>query len=232
MRHSIFLSLLVLLFGCQPATEPVIVPPPSIPDPTISATITTVPHHDGIIFNGENIGQSPATLMIYTVDQLTDSLTAASAPEGVVEKRIKIISEAKVEVTLLLDHDLSKMAKALNLTKILVFDYGEEITFDFNKAELKPELKPLLDKQAEILNNFFKGVDIHICGHSDSLGSRQRNMEISLQRAMSVFNELVEVGVPRANIKVQGFGSDFPLVTNETEAGRARNRRIEIILGQ
>ncbi|MCL1908170.1 MAG: OmpA family protein [Holophagaceae bacterium] len=231
MMRYFSILLIVLLTGCQPKVEPALSLPP-LPEPTISATITTIPYQDGIMFMGEKIGQSPATLLVHTLDQLTDGLTIASAPEGVVEKRIKVIDENRVEVTLVLDHDLSKMTRALGLTKILVFDYGEEITFDFNKSELKPELRPLLGKQAEVLNNFFKGVEIHICGHSDSRGSRQRNLEISLERAMSVYNELLLAGVPGANMKVQGFGSDFPLVTNETEAGRARNRRIEIILGR
>ncbi|MCL1893041.1 MAG: OmpA family protein [Holophagaceae bacterium] len=228
----LYISLLLLLVACQKVVVPDA--PPAEPPPVhgISATITTMPHQDGIIFDGKNIGQSPATLEVNTIDQLTDSLFPASAPDGLVEQRIKVISDSKVEVTLILDHDLSKMAKALNLTKILVFDYGEEITFDFNKSDIKPDLKPLLKKQAEILNEYFKGVDIFICGHSDSLGSRQRNLQISLERAMSVYNELIEAGVPNASMKVQGFANDFPLVSNDTEQGRARNRRIEIILGR
>jgi outer membrane protein OmpA-like peptidoglycan-associated protein len=148
-----------------------------------------------------------------------------------VEKRIGIISENEVEVTLVFDRDQSMMAKVLNLPKILVFDYGEGITFDFNKSELKPNLKPILLKQADMLKNYFSGIDIYICGHSDSIGRRERNLELSLARAEAVFNELAELGVPKESMKKQGFGSSYPLVSNDTEAGRARNRRIEIILG-
>jgi len=233
VMYSFFLSLLFWLIACtqpKPSAPKTVLPPP-LPEPAISALVNSIPDTVEISFKGEKVGYTPVKLKIHSVDQLISSLATVSNLEKAVEKRISIISESEVEVTLVFDSNQSVMTKVLNLPKILIFDYGEGITFDFNKSELKPDLKPILLKQAEMLKNYFSGIDIHICGHSDSIGRRERNLELSLARAESVFNELAELGIPKASMKKQGFGSDYPLVSNDTEAGRARNRRIEIILG-
>jgi outer membrane protein OmpA-like peptidoglycan-associated protein len=215
-----------------PEPEP-LPPPPPLPEPEISALVNTIPSGAEIVFDGQTIGPSPARLQVFSIDELTtDNLTAANMPEEAVEQRIKFISEKDVEVTLVFDRELSKMAKALNLSKILVFDYGAEITFDFNKSDLKEDLIPLLKKQAELLKDYFDGIDIYLCGHTDSVGRKERNQELSLDRALAVFDELIKDGIPKERMKPQGFGSDFPLEANDTEEGRARNRRIEIILGR
>jgi outer membrane protein OmpA-like peptidoglycan-associated protein len=202
----------------------------STPEPAISLLIKSVPDNVEILF-GERKVITPARLKIHSIDQLfVNNIKAVNMPEAV-EQRIKIYSEEEIEVILIFDSGLSEMAKALRLTKIVVFDYGEGVTFDFNKHEIKPAFKPLLAKQADMLKKYFDGIDIYICGHSDSVGRREYNLELSLDRAKSVYDELLKLGVPRANMKIQGFGSDYPLVSNDTEAGRAQNRRIEVILG-
>jgi outer membrane protein OmpA-like peptidoglycan-associated protein len=235
MKRSLPILFLLCLAACKPpiVPEPVVPPPPpSLPVPGISALVNTIPSGAEIVFDGQTIGPSPARLQVFSLNQLIDNLTAANMPDGAVEQRIKVITDKNVEVTLVFDRELSKMAKALNLSKILVFDYDAEITFDFNKSELKAGLLPLLKKQADLLKNYFDGIDIYICGHTDSIGRVERNQELSLDRALAVFNELIKDGIPRNRIKPQGFGSDFPLAENDTDEGRARNRRIEIILGR
>ena len=235
LAHCFFLSLLFLLIACpqtKPSAPGIEIPPPPFPEPDISALVTALPTSVEVLFEGKNLGYTPTKLKVHSVEQLVNNLTAADTSKEAVEKRISIISEVEVEVTLVFDRDQSKMAKALNLPNILVFDYGEGITFDFNKSELKPELRPILLKQADLLKKYFSGINIYICGHSDSIGRRERNMELSLARAEAVFSELADMGIPKASMKNQGFGSDYPLVSNDTEAGRARNRRIEIILGR
>jgi outer membrane protein OmpA-like peptidoglycan-associated protein len=214
-----------------PEPEP-LPPPPPPPEPEISALVNTLPSAAEIVFDGQTIGPSPARLQVFSINELTENLTAANMPDDAVERRVKFISEKDVEVTLVFDRELSKMAKALNLSKILVFDYGAEFTFDFNKSEVKEDLIPLLKKQADLLNNYFDGIDIYLCGHTDSVGRKERNQELSLDRALAVFDELIKDGIPKERMKPQGFGSDFPLEANDTEEGRARNRRIEIILGR
>jgi outer membrane protein OmpA-like peptidoglycan-associated protein len=234
MRRSLPILFLLCLAACKPelAHKPAPPPPPPPLAPEISALVNTLPSGAEILLHGQKIGPSPARLQVFSITELTNNLTAANMPDDAVEQRIKFISEKNVEVTLVFDRELSKMAKALNLSKILVFDYGAEITFDFNKSELKEALLPLLRKQADLLKTSFDGIDIYLCGHTDSVGRRERNQELSLDRALAVFSELAKDGIPKERMKPQGFGSDFPLVENDTEEGRARNRRIEIILGR
>jgi len=231
MKRCLFLSfLLPLLTACpQPKLPEPVIPPP--PEPTVSVLIKSVPDNVEIVFDEQRIS-TPAKFKIHSIDQLlNNNIQALNMPE-VTEQRINIYSEEEIEVSLIFDSGQSKMSRALGLAKIIVFDYGEGVTFDFNKYEIKPAFEPLLAKQADMLKKYFDGIDVYICGHSDSIGRRDYNMKLSLDRAKTVYDELVKLGVPRANMKVQGFGSDYPLVSNDTEAGRAQNRRIEIILGR
>jgi outer membrane protein OmpA-like peptidoglycan-associated protein len=231
VKRGLFLIFLLPLFAACPqpkSPKPELVTLPS--ENAFSVMITSVPNNVEILF-GDMKAITPTKLKVHSIDQLLlDNIKAVNMPE-VVERRIKIYSEKEVEVNLFFDRELSEMAKALNLTKIIVFDYGEGITFDFNKYEIKPNFKPLLAKQADMLKKYFDGIDVYVCGHSDSVGRRDYNLELSLDRAKSVYDELAKLGVPKSSMKIQGFGSDYPLVSNDTEEGRAQNRRIEIILG-
>jgi outer membrane protein OmpA-like peptidoglycan-associated protein len=124
------------------------------------------------------------------------------------------------------------MAKALGLAKILVFEFGESITFDVDSYKLKPAFADMLDRQAEMLTVHFKDLDVYICGYTDSLGNGDYNLTLSLARAQAVADHLASKGMPRSRIKIQGFGSAFPIASNDTSEGRAQNRRTEVILPQ
>jgi outer membrane protein OmpA-like peptidoglycan-associated protein len=226
MRQILLLAPLALLVACP---KPV---PPELPkpEPTISAQVTVFPENAEVMYQGEKI-VTPGRLKVFSIKDLANGFSAANMPGGAVEHRIRALTDGDYEVTLVFDQSKSKMAAALGLSKILVFDYCEEINFDFDKSQLKPTSKELIAKQANVIKEYFSGLDIIICGHSDSVGRRQHNEELSLDRALSVKEELVKLGIPGSSIKTQGFGSEFPIVSNDTEAGRARNRRIEIILG-
>lgn len=229
-RLLLLLLLLPLFIACprQKAPEPIVSPPVSV----ISVLITSVPENVEILFD-DKIVSTPARFKVRSIDQLlTNNIKAAKNMTEAVEQRIKVYSEEEIEVILIFDSGLSKMANTLRLAKILVFDYGDSITFDFNKYEIKPAFIPLLAKQAYMLKKYFDGIDAYICGHSDSVGRHDYNLELSLNRAKSVYDELIKLGVRGANMRVQGFGSNYPLASNDNEAGRAQNRRIEIILGR
>ena len=199
----------------------------------IAVTVNSVPSKVKVAFAGETIGHTPVQHTVGSFDELINSFSIMDDKyTSTVEERITVMSDHQVEVNLVLDSKFSKMAKALGLSKIIVFDYGEGITFDSNKSELKPDFRPLLEKQAEMLKKFFAGVDVYICGHTDSQGGKAHNQELSLERAMSVYSQLLELGVPKEVMKPQGFGYDYPMSDNKTPEGRARNRRIEVILGR
>jgi len=231
MRRCLFLSfLLPLLIACpQPKkfSELVVSPVES----AISVLITSVPDNVEILFE-KSIVSTPARFKIKSIEQLLTGNIKATNKIEAVEQRIKIYSDEEIELILIFDSEFSKVPKTLGLANILVFDYSEGITFDFNKYEIRPNFKPLLITLADMLKKYFDGIDIYICGHSDSVGRREYNLGLSLNRAKSVYDELLKLGVKGANMNVQGFGSDYPLVSNDTEAGRAQNRRIEVILGR
>lgn len=105
--------------------------------------------------------------------------------------------------------------------------YG--IYFDFNSAEIKPESEPVLKELAKfLLEN--PDVEVYIVGHTDNIGSLEQNMDLSKRRAEAVVNFLVEkYGINPARLKAFGVGPLAPVASNDTEEGRAKNRRVEVV---
>lgn len=101
------------------------------------------------------------------------------------------------------------------------------VTFDTNRYEIKPEFRSTLDDVATTLAEYEKTF-IDVYGHTDSTGSDAINNPLSLNRAQAVASYLESRGVKSARIGTQGFGSTQPVAGNDTEAGRAANRRVEI----
>jgi outer membrane protein OmpA-like peptidoglycan-associated protein len=149
----------------------------------------------------------------------------------VVEKRIRILAPDKAVVVFHLGKGgISPVAKKLSLTRVLVFEYAEKVCFDSAKADLKPDAIPVLARQAEILNRYFPKAQAYVCGYTDSTGSDAFNEKLSLQRAETVRNFLVNQSVDPSRLKTQGFGKQFEVAPNTTAEGRALNRRTEVIL--
>jgi outer membrane protein OmpA-like peptidoglycan-associated protein len=103
------------------------------------------------------------------------------------------------------------------------------VTFAFDSAKLNPQFDPVLDKLAQTLTEYNQTV-IQIAGHTDSIGTKAYNMNLSTQRADSVKAYLVGRGVPSARLVTVGAGPDYPIASNDTEQGRAQNRRVEITI--
>jgi outer membrane protein OmpA-like peptidoglycan-associated protein len=102
-----------------------------------------------------------------------------------------------------------------------------DVTFDTDSAIIKPGLYSEIDRIANILNKYPMTV-IQVEGHTDSTGSESYNMELSARRAEAVKNVLVQKGVDPSRILTLAFGESEPIASNDTEYGRARNRRVEI----
>lgn len=205
--------------------------PRTVPASAIQVQVESYPGGTSLFLAGKPMGTAPRTLTVDSLDALLD-LTATSGTELVVEKRIRFLALDRAEVLFVFGTGNSAMAKALGLARILVFDYGAGVTFDLNKSGLRPEFLPLLERQASLLKAHFAGVDVLICGHTDTLGTPDFNLALSLARARSVAQDLEARGVPRERMKAQGFGSAYPVASNETDPGRARNRRTELVLPQ
>lgn len=106
-----------------------------------------------------------------------------------------------------------------------------DINFGSNSAVLEPESMVVLEEFANYLKEH-PNVKIEIHGHTDNVGDDGRNMALSQERAYAVFEALTQkFGVPRTQIKAsRGFGETKPLETNDTEEGRAKNRRTEFVI--
>ena len=103
------------------------------------------------------------------------------------------------------------------------------ITFAFDSSNLQPQFYPTLNNVAETLNEYNQTV-IEVAGHTDSVGTDSYNQTLSVQRAQSVANYLSGRGVMQQRMIVTGAGETRPIASNDTEAGRAQNRRVEITI--
>lgn len=111
----------------------------------------------------------------------------------------------------------------------IILNMPGNVTFGFDRSELRPEFFDVLDSVALVLEEFDQTVLV-IDGHTDSTGRREYNMDLSRRRSESVGRYLINEGVNPVRIATYGYGPDHPVATNETEAGRAANRRVELTL--
>lgn len=102
-----------------------------------------------------------------------------------------------------------------------------DVSFDTNSSVVRPGLYGELDRIASVLVQYPQTV-IRIEGHTDSVGSEAYNMDLSRRRAEAVKNLLVQRGVADSRLEVVAFGESLPVATNDTEAGRQKNRRVEL----
>ena len=104
-----------------------------------------------------------------------------------------------------------------------------DVLFDFNKYTLKPGAREKMAKVAGILLAY-PGLKIQLEGHTDSIGSDEYNQKLSEQRAATVRDYLVQQGVPMASVAAVGLGKASPVASNDTAAGRQRNRRVDMVV--
>ena len=113
----------------------------------------------------------------------------------------------------------------------LKLDIPSDISFQTNRADIQSNFAPILDRFAEGLRNN-QNAQVRVIGHTDSTGNDGINDPLSLARAESTRNYLTARGISGSRIQVQGMGSRQPIATNDTSEGRARNRRVEIFVGE
>jgi len=105
----------------------------------------------------------------------------------------------------------------------------DEVFFDTGSATLKPESTKQLEQLAAVLKAY-PGVAISVEGHTDNTGDAAINKTLSAERAAAVQKALATLGVPDARITSSGFGPGKPVASNDTEDGRAQNRRVEVVV--
>jgi len=110
---------------------------------------------------------------------------------------------------------------------LLAVTFKGDVTFDTDSTVVRPGLQSEIDRVAGVLNQY-PDTFVRVEGHTDSTGTEEYNMDLSIRRANSVKNLLVQRGVADSRIEVVGFGESMSVATNDTEAGRQKNRRVEI----
>ncbi|HEX6627212.1 MAG TPA: OmpA family protein [Gemmatimonadaceae bacterium] len=136
-------------------------------------------------------------------------------------------------------HQMDQQAKELeqNIPGATIQRVGEGIAvtfpsgilFPFNSTEILPAGKENLQQLAKSLENY-PNSDILIVGHTDSVGTDAYNQDLSQRRSQAASAYLQSLGVPASRLQTQGRGESEPIESNDTDAGRARNRRVEVAI--
>ena len=100
------------------------------------------------------------------------------------------------------------------------------IHFDFDSAKIKEESLPIIDEFAEYLKRH-DNYRVVIAGHADAIGPKAYNKKLSLRRAQAVVDALVKRGIDPKRLKAEAYGEEKPVADNNTDEGRAKNRRVE-----
>lgn len=136
-----------------------------------------------------------------------------------------------------MDRQESAMREALSDSGVGVRRQGNDlllimpgdVTFDTNSSSIKSDFYHILNDAAQVLNRY-PATYVDVVGHADSTGPDAYNQTLSEQRASSVGSYLISQGVLRDRFYIAGMGERSPIASNDTVEGRARNRRVEILI--
>jgi outer membrane protein OmpA-like peptidoglycan-associated protein len=163
-------------------------------------------------------------------DQLAAERDHLTAEKNALAAERDAIKKERDELAGMLKGALSSVAETTETARGVVVSLSG-ILFDVGKATLKPASQLSVAKLAGILM-VFSNMNLSIEGYTDSTGSADLNMRLSMDRARSVYEFLMTQGVSNSRMKYQGFGPENPVAPNDTETNRARNRRVEVVLTQ
>ena len=143
---------------------------------------------------------------------------------GAASKTATVVSEQRSAVEL----QLQESRVRVGASGVVLEDV---VLFDFDATTLRDGAQALLDEVASTLQSQPEIVSVEVRGHTDDRGDLTYNLELSQRRAESVRLQLIERGVPPEILTARGYGASRPAQSNDTEAGRAANRRVEFVLG-
>jgi len=172
---------------------------------------------------------------IWAVDAKSAKALSASLSEE--RNRLEKANREKDSLLAAQKAEAQRKLDALNSKTISVYRDARgtilsmsDILFEFAKADLKQELKENLAEIAAILKNLLTESTIIIEGHTDNVGTADRNKKLSQRRADEVLKYLQSRGVDKKRLKAIGYGLTKPVADNSTEEGRAKNRRVELVI--
>ncbi len=120
-------------------------------------------------------------------------------------------------------------AKVERVGEGIVVEFNNNVLFGFDRSDLTSDASQTLNKLTTVLNSY-PDTDIEIQGHTDSKGTEKYNQNLSVRRASAVSSYLTTHSISGSRITVKGFGESSPKYSNDTEDGRAGNRRVEFLI--
>ena len=180
-------------------------------------------HHADQRFFAAKLGNGDAQIAVMTY-ALKDTLYCKALNDRTIA--IVVIVESKAREQKMVAIAAGEMAKAIDQTGKVAL-YG--ILFDFDKADIKPESKPQLDEIAALLR-IDANLKLLVVGHTDNQGGMAYNLDLSKRRADAVVAALEKnYAIASARLIAQGMGSSVPVASNDSDGGRAKNRRVELV---
>ncbi len=213
--------------------------------PVVQSEYDTLKQHARVFLSGEISTTSPA-------DMANIKITVYRLPSEDLELRAKPNTDGKYQIDLPLGRQFTLIVSApgylpytsdLDFREVISSQKVEEnialvaiqkgaritlknVLFNTGSSELRPESIPTLNEMVRLLKAN-PNMEIEIAGHTDNTGSVDFNEQLSLNRALSVARYLLEHGISLKNISSKGYAATDPIRPNDTEAGRAENRRVE-----
>ena len=157
------------------------------------------------------------------------ALTSSQAEQDERELERQCLEDIQAKLLVELE-GLKEQAQVREDQRGLVVTLNGSVLFGSDSANLLPAAKDRLFQVALALQTLRPGQSVVVEGYTDSVGTDEYNQKLSLQRAESVRNYLVSQGVPADRIRAVGHGESSPVTDNDTPAGRANNRRVEIVI--
>ena len=177
---------------------------------------------------GKAMSEAEKARMAAAADAERAAIAKRQAEQAIsaAEEEAAKAARAKAEADELM-RELSEL-KAQQTERGIVLTIGD-VLFATGKADLSPDANRSVNKLADFLKKY-PNRDVLIEGHTDSVGTDDYNLTLSRKRADSVKYKLMGNGVEEGRITTVGYGEEFPLASNDTKAGKAQNRRVEVII--
>ena len=163
-----------------------------------------------------------------SAQQASQQAEQARAAQLAAEQSAQQASQQAEQVRERLKAQLNAVLQTTETARGLIVNMSD-VLFDFNKYSLKPVAREKLAKVSGILLAY-PDLKLQVEGYTDNIGSDEYNQKLSEQRAGSVRDYLVAQGVTDANVTATGYGKNSPVADNATNAGRAQNRRVELVV--
>jgi len=222
MKHIIATGSVLLLLGCAPESPPATPTPP--PEPTASLSASPLSVEPG---QCTTLTWSSTNASTVSIDHGVGNVD----PQG--SKQVCPGGSTQYTMTAAAGSETATATVSVAALAARVMSFPEAALFEFGKAELKPEGKERIAEYREEAQEVLRRADqVVVVGYTDNVGEDAFNSTLSLQRAEAVRDELISLGADPQKFQVEGAGEANPIADNNTDDGRAKNRRVEVtVLG-